>query len=200
MKTLIVAAIVLLSFSGWAQECSKENVKKFQKEINADFADPDKSPLENRDLDRFRSLDFYPIDLAFCVEAKLVRTPDEKPFPMPTTTARTPMYVKYGEVFFTIDSIQCKLDVFRNLDLAKIEEYKDHLFMPFTDLTSGNGSYGGGRYIDLYIPEGDTITIDFNRAYNPYCVYNHDYSCPIPPQQNDLAVEVKAGVKDFKKK
>lgn len=200
MKTLIIAAIVLLSFSGRAQECSKENVKEFQKEINADFADPDKSPLENRDLDRFRSLDFYPIDLDFCVEAKLVRTPDEKPFPMPTTTSRTPMYVKYGEVFFTIDSIQCKLDVFRNLDLAKIEEYKDHLFMPFTDLTSGNGSYGGGRYIDLYIPEGDTITIDFNRAYNPYCVYNHDYSCPIPPQQNDLAVEVKAGVKDFKKK
>ena len=105
------------------------------------------------------------------------------------------MYVKYAELRFTLLGKTCKLDVFQSLDLAKIDEYKDSLFLPFTDLTSGNGSYGGGRYVDLRIPLGDSVTIDFNTAYNPYCAYNHDYSCPIPPKQNDLQVEVKAGVK-----
>lgn len=199
MKNLILGIGMLFSVYAAAQECSVENAEEFRKEINAEYANPDKSPLLNKDFRKFKSLDFYPIDMAFCVEAKLVRTPDELPFEMPTTTSRRPLYVKYGELKFTLEDKECKLDIFRNIDLSKVEEFKDHLFLPFTDLTSGNGSYGGGRYIDLKAPEGDSITIDFNRAYNPYCVYNHKYSCPIPPSQNDLMVEVKAGVMDFKK-
>ncbi|WP_321538818.1 DUF1684 domain-containing protein [Flavobacterium piscinae] len=73
------------------------------------------------------------------------------------------------------------------------------MFLPFTDLTSGIESYGGGRYIDLKIQEGKIWTIDFNQAYNPYCAYNEKYSCPIVPEENDLKVEIKAGVKAFKK-
>ena len=199
MKNLILGVGMLLSAYASAQECSVENAEEFRKEINAEYANADKSPLLNKDFKKFKSLDFYPIDMAFCVEAKLTRTPDEVPFEMPTTTSRRPMYVKYGELKFKLEDKECKLDVFRNIDLSKVEEFKDHLFLPFTDLTSGNGSYGGGRYIDLKVPEGDVITIDFNRAYNPYCVYNHKYSCPVPPSQNDLMVEVKAGVMDFKK-
>ena len=69
--------------------------------------------------------------------------------------------------------------------------------MPFSDLTSGNESYIGGKYIDMKVPEGNTIIIDFNTSYNPYCAYNEGYSCPIPPKENDLMVEVRAGVKKF---
>jgi uncharacterized protein (DUF1684 family) len=71
------------------------------------------------------------------------------------------------------------------------------LFLPFTDLTSGVESYGGGRYIDMEVQKGNTWTIDFNKGYNPYCAYNEKYSCPIPPAENDLKVEVKAGVKKY---
>ena len=197
MKKIILPFALLLSVTLYSQECSVENVEQFQHEINEEYANPEESPLKEKDLKHFKSLDFYSIDMAYCVEAKLVRTPNEKPFLMPTTTSRKPKYIKYGEFHFTLQGVECKLDVFRNLDLAKLEEFKDHLFLPFTDLTSGNRSYGGGRYIDLKIPQGDTIYIDFNRAYNPYCAYNYDYSCPIPPKQNDLKVEVKAGVKEF---
>jgi uncharacterized protein (DUF1684 family) len=70
--------------------------------------------------------------------------------------------------------------------------------VPFTDLTCGNESYGGGRYLDIDIPEGEEIIIDFNRCYNPYCAYNEKYSCPLTPAVNDLKVEIKAGVKKFK--
>jgi len=182
----------------YAQECSKENAVKYQKQLNKEYANPKESPLTKKDLKAFKSLDFYPVNMDYCVEAKFVRTPNEKPFEMTTTTSRKPMYVKYGEVTFELQGRKCKLDVFQSLDLIKQEEYRDALFLPFTDYTSGNGSYGGGRYIDLKQPKGTTMVIDFNTAYNPYCAYNHSYSCPVPPTQNDLKVEVKAGVKEYK--
>lgn len=199
MRNLFIIPALLISLLTAAQECTKEHAQAFQKQINSEYANPKESPLLKEDIKNFRSLEFYPIDLAYCVQAKLVRTPDEKPFYMPTTTERKPRYRKYGELHFTLKGKQCKLDVFQSMDLIKLDEYKDYLFLPFTDLTSGNGSYGGGRYIDLKIPEGDTIMVDFNTAYNPYCTYNHKYSCPIPPEQNDILIEIRAGVKEFKK-
>lgn len=198
MIKIITVLVFTMSFLANAQ-CSEESAIAYQKKLNAEYANPDESPLTKSDLKKFKALDFYPIDMQYCVEAKLVRTPNEKPFEMATTTARKPVYLKYGELHFTLKGKDCKLDVFRNVELAKNEEYKDYLFLPFTDLTSGDGSYGGGRYIDLRIPSGNTITIDFNAAYNPYCAYNHAYSCPLTPQQNDIKVAVKAGVKEYKK-
>ncbi|HEX8574753.1 MAG TPA: DUF1684 domain-containing protein [Flavobacterium sp.] len=169
----------------------------FQTKINAEFANRDISPLTTEDFKDFKNLKFYAIDSSFFVTARLVRTPDEKPFKMKTTTDRAPLYIKYGEVLFTLKGKQCKLNIYRNLELAKKEKYKAYLFLPFTDLTSGVDSYGGGRYIDLTMPKTDTIAIDFNTSYNPYCAYNHRYSCPIPPKENDLKVKVAAGVKKF---
>jgi len=200
MKSFLSLLFLLVSTILFAQKSfDKEAVIAFQKELNAEYADSVKSPLLKKDLKTFKALDFYPINEKFFVNAKFIRTPDEKPFEMPTSTSRKPMYVKYGEAHFSIDGKKFKLNLYQSLDLKKIEEYKDALFLPFTDLTSGVDSYGGGKYIDLKIPQGDTIAIDFNTAYNPYCAYNHKYSCPIPPQENDLAIEIKAGVKKFKK-
>jgi len=198
MKFIYTIAALLSLCTLAAQECNKENSLKYQQQLNKEYANPKESPLTKKDLKAFKALDFYPIDMAYCVEAKFVRTPKEKPFQMKTTTERKPMYIKYGEVSFKVNGKECRLDVFQSLDLIKQAEYKDALFLPFTDYTSGNGSYGGGRYVDLKQPKGTTMTIDFNTAYNPYCAYNHDYSCPIPPAQNDLKVEIKAGVKEYK--
>jgi len=77
----------------------------------------------------------------------------------------------------------------------KREEYKDHLFLPFLDETNNKETYGGGKYMDLKIPMGNTIVLDFNQSYQPFCAYNaYDYNCPIVPQENKLAVEIRAGV------
>jgi hypothetical protein len=116
---------------------------------------------------------------------------------MKTSTDREPLYVKYGEVEFTIDGKALKLNVYKNIELSKKKEYKNYLFLPFSDLTSGNESYIGGKYIDLKTPKGNTIAIDFNRSYNPYCAYNYKYSCPKVPLDNDLNIAIKAGVKKF---
>ncbi len=116
---------------------------------------------------------------------------------MKTSTKRLPKYIKYGELEFVLEGKTFKLNLYQNIDLIKKEGYADYLFLPFSDLTCGKESYIGGRYIDLRIPKGKTITIDFNKAYNPYCAYNHQFSCPIVPLENDLAIEVLAGVKKF---
>jgi uncharacterized protein len=196
MKNLFYLSVFLFSMVIDAQ-CNADSVLAFQKQINSEYADPKESPLKENDLKVFRELDFYSSNLNFCIEAKFLRTPDEKPFLMPTTGKRTPSYVKFGEVHFSVNGKKCKLNIYQNIELAKTEKYKEHLFLPFTDLTSGIESYGGGRYIDLEIPKGETIIIDFNKAYNPYCAYNEKYSCPIPPKENDLDIEILAGVKKF---
>ena len=116
---------------------------------------------------------------------------------MKTTTSRTPIYKKYGELHFSIDGKELKLNVYQNVDLKKKPGYDDYLFLPFSDLTCGKDSYIGGRYIDMRIPKSGKVTIDFNQAYNPYCAYNYEYSCPIVPLENDLDIEINAGVKKF---
>nr|WP_294938696.1 DUF1684 domain-containing protein [uncultured Flavobacterium sp.] len=178
-------------------QCNEKTATDFQAQLNKEYADEKESPLKPSDREHFKGLDFYAIDQSFCVEAKLTKTPQEKPFVMKTSGSRTPLYVKYGELHFTLKGKECKLNVFRNIELSKTEQYKNYLFLPFTDLTSGVESYGGGRYIDLQATDKDVLTLDFNQAYNPYCAYNEGYSCPIPPKENDLLVEVRAGVKKF---
>lgn len=172
---------------------------EWQKKQNADFKDATKSPLKDKDRKTFKGLDFYKFDSTYVVKAKLTRTPDAKPFKMKTTTERRPDYVQYGVVTFTLKGQEYQLNIYQNLGLLDTEGYEDYLFLPFLDDTNGNGSYAGGRYTEARIPEGDTIIIDFNTAYNPYCAYNEKYSCPIVPRENYLATEIKAGVKAFKK-
>jgi uncharacterized protein (DUF1684 family) len=193
---LTLVLLVQLNF-GFGQNAFTDAVEKFQKELNAEYADAKTSPLMADDLATFKSLDFYPINEKFKVTARFVRTKKEKPFEMKTSTDRKPLYVKYGEAYFTIDGLDFKLNIYRNIELSKKAEYKDYLFLPFSDLTSGNESYIGGKYIDMKVPEGNTIIIDFNTSYNPYCAYNHKYSCPKVPLENDLNIEIKAGVKKF---
>lgn len=198
MKKILSLLFIFQMAFGFAQEKFDINsVKKFQKEINDEYANPKESPLTQEDLATFKSLDFFPINEKYFVVAQFVRTKKEKPFEMKTSTDRKPVYVKYGELSFTIDGKNLKLNVYRNIELSKQAKYKDYLFLPFSDLTSGKESYIGGKYIDLKIPKGNTLAIDFNTSYNPYCAYNHKYSCPIVPLENDLAIEIKAGVKKF---
>lgn len=172
---------------------------EFQKEMNAFFKDASKSPLKEKDRKNFKGLEFFEYDSTFVVKAHLSLTPDSKSFKMRTTTDRLPTYKKYGVLKFQLDGKKHQLSIYQNLDDIKDEELEDYLFLPFLDNTNGEGSYSGGRYINTNIPKKDTIIIDFNSAYNPYCAYNERYSCPIVPRENYVDAFIKAGVKDFKK-
>ncbi len=198
MRTILTLLFLTLLNFGFAQEkFDVAAVEKFQKDLNTSYIDDKTSPLTAEDLAVFKELEFYPINEKFFVTAKFIRTEKEKPFEMKTSTTRKPMYVKYGEAHFEIDGKPFQLNIYQNIELSKQDEYKDYLFLPFSDLTCGKESYIGGKYIDMKTPTGDTIVIDFNKAYNPLCAYNHKYSCPKVPLENDLKIEIKAGVKKF---
>ncbi|WP_297762090.1 DUF1684 domain-containing protein [uncultured Muriicola sp.] len=174
------------------------SIIEFQRDLNKEFSDPVTSPLPDRYRKDFNGLDFFKPDTTFVVNATFTRTPDAIPFLMPTNTDRMSKEVIFGIVSFQLKGNSYQLEVYQNEELKEDEGYEDYLFLPFTDATNGNETYEGGRYIDLRIPEGDEIVIDFNKAYNPYCTYNKKYSCPIVPSQNALDIEIFAGVKAFK--
>jgi uncharacterized protein (DUF1684 family) len=198
MKKIIALASLLAFNFGFSQnKFDQKKTEKFQKKINSEYADAKTSPLTEEDLKTFKTLDFYPISGNYFVVAKFEKAENEKVFEMKTSTTRKPKYIKYGTISFTINGTAFKLNVYQDIDLSKKKEFKDYLFLPFSDLTCGKESYIGGRYIDLKIPKGNTIVVDFNQAYNPYCAYNHKYSCPLVPLENDLKIEIKAGVKTF---
>ncbi len=199
MRKLIFIFFIVSFFSCKQDKELVLGETEWQKEMNADYKDATKSPLKEKDRKEFKGLDFFKFDSTFVVTAKLTRTPDEKPFKMKTTTDRLPNYVKYGVVEFQLEGKSHKLDIFQNLDILEDEGYEDYLFLPFLDNTNGEGSYSGGRYVEGRIPEGDSIVIDFNTAYNPYCAYNDKYSCPIVPRANYVDAYLRAGVKAFKK-
>lgn len=196
MKSILIIILGLTTFVLGAQDLSYiEEIKRFQEELNDEFKNPDKSPLTRREQRKFKGHDFFPINKTFRVEAQFIRSQDAVPFKMKTTTDRSPIYEKYGEAIFEINNKRYKLNIYQSHRLKKMEKYKNHLFLPFTDLTNGEDTYGGGRYIDLSIPHTDSIIIDFNKAYNPYCAYSSTRSCPIPPRENDLDLKVEAGVR-----
>ena len=198
MRTLPILFLLFFTFSvGFSQENKIQDIREFQRGLNAEFRSPKESPLSDKDRLHFRGLDFFPADTNYVVEAKFVRTPSEAPFAMPTTTDRVPIYVKYGEAYFKLKGKKYKLNLYQSQQLLSDPEYYDYLFLPFTDETNGETTYSGGRYLDLRIPEGDSITIDFNKAYNPYCAYSAEFSCPIPPEENDLQIAIPVGVKKF---
>ncbi len=197
MKKIHFLGLFLSFMMSFSQEKKIETSREFQDNLNKEYSNQEESPLTPDDLKTFKGLDFYPIDSKYIIEAQFIRTKKEKVFKMKTSTSRTPEYVKYGELAFTIDGKLFKLNLYQNIDLIKKDGFADYLFLPFSDETCGKESYIGGRYIDMRIPSGNKIIIDFNKAYNPYCAYNHNYSCPIVPLENDLKVAILAGVKKF---
>ena len=173
-------------------------ILNYQKEKNEEFKNPETSPLPDRYRKNFETLDFFAPDTTYVVTAKFVRTPEALPFMMPSTTGDESEETVYGIAHFTLNGKNRQLEVYQNKELMLQEKYRDYLFLPFTDNTNGVQTYTGGRYIDLTIPAGETIIIDFNKAYNPYCAYNKKFSCPIVPSVNNLDTEILAGVKAFK--
>lgn len=171
-----------------------EAAQKYQTELVTFYNNQETTPLDKDEKQVFKGITFFDIDEKYIVEAELELLKNQKPFLMPSTGKRQQEYKKYGILHFEIDGQKLQLVVYQNIDLSKRKGYEKNLFLPFYDLTSGETTYGGGRYLDVEIPESNKMIIDFNQAYNPYCAYSARYSCPITPEENFLDIEIKAGV------
>src|SRR5262249_329811 len=144
---------------------------------------------------KFKGLEYFDVDAKFVVKAKFEKTLDQQIFMMPTSIGTTRKYFKYGRLTFELDGKALSLNVYQSEASAK---NNGTLFIPFRDLTNGRETYGAGRYLDIRIPSDAEAVLDFNFAYNPSCAYgSSNFSCTIPPKENFLQIEIKAGEKTF---
>ena len=191
-KLTAVLCIFLFCFNCKEGKRFSTAESEFQTSLNALFKDASRSPLKPENLKTFKGLSFFPVDSSFVVVAKLKRTNTSNFFEMKTSTTRLSKERVFGILSFKIKGLDYTLKVYQSE--SSVLESSDYLFLPYLDATNGLTTYGGGRYIDLTIPDGDHIWLDFNKSYNPYCVYNARYSCPIVPRENFLPIKVEAGV------
>lgn len=195
---ILFLIVIIFSFSCREEKRYQDvNLTEYQRQVNNYFKDASVSPLKPKDLKNFQGLDFFEFDSIYVVKAKIEETKESLPFKMKTTTDIPADVRKYADLFFQISDKEFELSVYENLEYEGVEGYENYLFLPFLDETNENETYGGGRYLDLFLNGTDSIIIDFNKAYNPKCVYDENFSCPIVPRKNFLNTRIEAGVKNF---
>ena len=204
MKLLVSGLLALISF--FFMHCANESassralraeLEKQRQAKNLHFKHDADSPLPDSAKADFSALHYFPIDLNYRFAGAIEKYAAPETLALATSDGRVKQALRYGRFAFTLEGQSLHLEVYRLLTLPA--QYADYLFIPFTDLTSGEESYSGGRYLDINERKENRYLIDFNLAYNPSCAYGRkDFSCPIPPRANDLAVRIAAGEKNWK--
>ena len=199
MRVSLVLLMGLLGTAARAQTSFADELAKHRETYKKDLLAASGGPLTS--VDDLSYVQFYPPDSTYRVTATVERMPTAEPFEMPTSTGKTRPHVAYALLTFKLRGKTQQLTLYRNLNTSRLPEYRDYLFLPLKDATSGQETYGGGRYLDLRtgdIQDGQ-VMLDFNKAYNPYCAFKEGYPCPIPPKNNVLSVPVEAGEKAYGK-
>ena len=191
--------LIILFIPAWGISQSNDDlikeIKDFQTEQNEHYLNKETSPLKKKERRHFEGHLFHPIELSYRVQA-IFREFDNKDTLVMKTSANTEkVYLRFGILSFHIGEVRCELVAYQNVKWSKKEGYENDLFVPFRDETSGKESYGGGRYLDIKIPSKESIILNFNLAYNPYCAYTEGWFCCLPPLENTLKVEINAGLK-----
>jgi uncharacterized protein (DUF1684 family) len=172
------------------------SLRAFREGVDFRFNDRVLSPLTEEDRLRFAGLEYFPVDRAAAVRAKLSPAADPTPFAMPTFDRRTLRHARLGVVTARFQGREIRLLAFvrQDPDLAARVA-----LIPFRDATNGVETYAGGRYIEIDLPVAERFLLDFNRAMNPWCAYDSSYACPIPPAENHLPIAIRAGEKKFRR-
>ena len=162
---------------------------------NQFFKDDPGSPLPEEDKAEFKELKYYEPDSKYKFRGKVQKYDAPEVVEMLTSTSELRKFYKYGYFQFEIDGDDHSVQLYKPVDDSGHDPY---YFVPFKDKTNIIETYGAGRYLDIPIADSDSITVDFNLAYNPYCAFSPYYSCPLPPRENHLSVEIRAGELNFK--
>ncbi len=199
MKYTLYTLCLLLSTLALAQSGDYEKkILDARKKKDKEFRKSSHSPLPTDERRHFHGLHYFPVDSTYRVMATLVKDSVQPTLQMKTSTSRLPVYARYGEIHFTLHGQKLKLTVYQSRNLMK-PVTPEHFFLPFLDTHTGESTYEAGRYIEPNLPkEGNTFILDFNEAYNPYCAYGGNYSCPMTPEENRLPVSISAGEKKYK--
>jgi uncharacterized protein (DUF1684 family) len=194
MKRIKYLSLLLFVGFNAAAQSYVQQIEKHIEQYKQDFIESLGSPLKEKDL---KNLHFFEANPSYRAVAEITLLKDETAIKIPTSGGQAKKFFRYAKATFTINGKQLQLTLFKSEVPSPVPAYRDLLFLPFTDETNSVSTYGGGRYIDINLNEikNGQLVLDFNKAYNPYCAYSHGYQCPVPPQENDLAIAIMAGEK-----
>jgi uncharacterized protein len=194
LALIVFLIIVFYSFQGGRDDADYHAViTRERQEKDRFMKTAEDSPL--RGDKEFMGLNYYPPDAKFKIIADVVPVENKKVVILRTNDGNEQRYLEYAYADFILDGVKNRLLMLEMIDMGPS---RGKLFLAFGDETSAVETYGAGRYLDVNkVPGATTITLDFNKAYNPYCAYNDAYSCPLPPAENLLRVAIRAGEKNF---
>ena len=192
---VVVMISLLYSFLGSQDQTAYIKEIEQEREEKDQFMRTSKeSPIANK-KETFNGLKYYPIDIRYKITADLTAIPNKKVVLLSTSDGKEEQYVEYAYAEFDLNGYHNKLLILEMIDTGP---FRGKLFLAFGDETSAGETYGAGRYLDVEKVQGsNTITLDFNMAYNPYCAYAEEFSCPFPPPENLLKVAIRAGEKVY---
>jgi uncharacterized protein (DUF1684 family) len=198
LRLVILAGIALVLFyfvkeSFFNDDNYIKPLVQERQDKNLTFRSRTNTPFTEEGRRMFKSLIYYKPNLDYRIKADVEELAQKDTLHMPMNNGTTEPYLRYAIATFELEGQPQRLTLYK-----KINGEKEDLFVPFTDKTNGFETYGGGRFLDVPFTDGaKTVVLDFNRTYNPFCAYNPDYVCPIPPKDNRLSVAVKAGEKTY---
>ena len=198
---LMVVGLVVVVAVGYmftASESPEDYLEKIEKERERQFKYirfNAESPLTEEQKANFTTLTFYEINPEYKVKARLIPIENKKVREVPMTDGSKERYIEHSYAEFELGGKTNKLLLLQSVKETDMRNF----FLAFADETSGRETYGGGRYLNVRQDGKNSITIDFNLAYNPYCAYNPDFACPLPPRENLLDIPIEAGEKNYSK-
>jgi uncharacterized protein len=161
-------------------------LQEFRAEKDGFFADHPQSPLTHEQKQDFKGLDYFPEAPELRFELDVEVFSDRYKIEMQTSTGDVQTYIRYGKVRFPVEGQHVELTIYAN---------ENGFFLPFVDNLAGVETYPAGRYLEPEVLPNEKLLVDFNMAYNPYCAYNDEWSCPLTPFENRLKVPIRAGEK-----
>ncbi len=195
IASVVVVISVIYSFRGGSDDAAYvEEINKEREEKDRFMRTSKDSPFAKNPED-FKELVYYPPDPKYKIIADLNPIENKKTVTLATNDGKEENYLEYAYAEFDLDGFHHRLLILEVIDMGP---FRGKLFFAFGDETSAEETYGAGRYLDLAkVPGSSTITLDFNKSYNPYCAYNNNYSCPLPPSENLLRIPIRAGEKTY---
>ena len=192
--TVVVSLVAIISIiyslsGGQTQEQLEEEIAKHRDETDRFMRFSDESPFKENEVE-YIGLNYYAPDLKYKIKARFTPVVEQEIYTLQTNDGKEKQYLTYGTASFEYDDVSNELLILENVE-------ENELFLAFGDATSAIETYGAGRYLDVTHTGGNSIVLDFNKAYNPFCAYNPSYTCPLPPRQNLLEVSIEAGEKNY---
>src|SRR5687767_13318904 len=168
-----------------------QELQEHRQRQDAFFRTNAQSPIPREERPSFEGLKYYNYNPDLDLVVEVNEFDQKQDIQMQTSIGDLRAFQRWGEFTFDVEGEPVRLTIY-------FSPHNGYFFLPFMDATSGEETYGAGRYLDVEPLSGRQFAIDFNLAYSPYCAYNPNYSCPIPPQENRLSVPIEAGEKNLK--